>query len=292
MTEFLDKINRDNLLIRLLYFSIGVFIAALIYNAVFVPNNIVVGGISGLAIIIKELTGLSTTTFINISNVLLVVISLIFLGKKRTANQLVGCIIYPMMVTLTAPLSKYFVFSSDSKLLVILLSSIIYGLANGIIYRAGFSTGGTDIITEIISSKIKKPITVISPIIHNTIIICSGIVFSPAKIIYAVSIIFISNRITDAILFGISTNKMVYVISKKSKDIEKYIMNEIHTGATEIKIHSGFFERKKQMILCVVNNVQYEKFKHNILKMDSQAFILSNNCYSVNGGVMQRILPF
>jgi uncharacterized membrane-anchored protein YitT (DUF2179 family) len=109
---------------------------------------------------------------------------------------------------------------------------------------------------------------------------------------YAIFIIVLSNQVTNKILFGISNNKMVYVISKKNNDIEDYIMSTIHTGATEIKIKSGLFQKKKQMIFCVVHNSQYKEFKHNILKMDPNAFILANNCYEVKGGIKHNILPF
>ena len=292
MNKIATYLKQDKRFIRIIYFLIGVFIVSFIYNLIFVPNGIVVGGVSGLAIIIQELTGLSTTIFINCCNILLIVISFILLGKDKTIPQLLGSITYPLMVSLTEPLAKMVNLQMDSMLLSVLVASVVYGLANGIIYRAGYSTGGSDIAIQILSSKLKKPITYFSPIINNTIIVCSGIVFSPIQVMYAVTIIFISNKITNGILFGISTNKMVYVISKKSREIEDYIMNKINTGATEIRVHSGFFEKRKQMILCVVHGSQYSKFKRNILEMDPGAFILANNCYEVNGGQKYNILPF
>ncbi len=291
MGKLKNKLNID-FVIKMVYFFIGLFIIAFIYNAILVPNNIVVGGVSGLAIIVKELTGLSTTLFINICNVILIIMSFIFLGKKKTVAQLFGCITYPLMVTFTEPLAKAVSFNFDSLLLLLIITALVYGVGNGIIYRAGFSTGGTDILSQILSHKLKMPITYFSPIIYNSIIISSAIVFSPVQVMYAIMIIFISNKVTNFILFSIKTNKMVYVISKKSKDIENYIMNDIHTGATEIRVHSGLFEKKKQMLMCVVHNAQYRQFKHNILKMDPSAFILTNDCFEVNGGIKYNILPF
>lgn len=292
MDRVLSYLKRDNLFLKWTYYLLGLFVASFIYNAIFVPNNIVTGGVSGLAIIIKKLTGLSTTIFIDISNIVLVIVSFIFLGKRETFKQLAGCILYPLMVTITGPLAELIADNFPSSLLTFIVASLIYGFANGIIYRTGYSTGGADIIIQIISNKVKASITQISPILNITIIVLGGIVFSPIQIMYAITIIFISNRITNAILYSIKTSKMVYVISKKNRDIEDYIMNDIHAGATEMRVHSGLFESKKQMLMCILHNSQYPQFKHDILKMDREAFILAKNCYEVSGGIRYTILPF
>ena len=196
------------------------------------------------------------------------------------------------MITLTEPLSNLIEIELSSKLLLLLIAAVIYGFGGGIVYRAGYSTGGFDIITQILSNKLKKSITQISPILNFTVIIVGGFVFNPVKVMYAILIIYISNKVTNGVLFSVSTSKMVYVISKKSKDIENYIMNDCYTGATELKVHSGLFEKKKQMILCVIHNAQYRKFKEKILKLDPKAFILSKYCFQVSGGIRYEIMPF
>lgn len=292
MGTILSHIKNEHLFTRVLCLLIGCFFITLIYNLFFVPNNIVAGGVSGLAILIKELFGLSTTIFINVSNVILVILSFIMLGKKKTIDQLIGCIVYTIMLNFTAPLAKMIHFQFDSEMLMISCSSILYGLANGIVYRAGYSTGGTDFLSQILSEKLKKPITQMSLFFQVCIISMSTIVFGIHKVMLAIFIIYVSNRITNMLLFGVSTTKMVYVVSKKYDDIEDYVMNEIHTGTTELKIHSGILEKKKRLLLCVIHNAQYSRFKHRVLEIDKEAFILANNCYEVKGGHKYNILPF
>lgn len=287
-----NKMQRDNKIIKIVYYILGVFIISFIYNSIFVPNNIVLGGVSGLAIIIKQLTGLSTTIFIDIANGILIIISFIFLSKKEALRQVVGCLIYPFMITLTEPLADLIRIELPSKLLLLLIAAVIYGAGGGIIYRAGYSTGGFDIITQILSNKLKKSITQISPILNFTVIIAGGYVFNPVQVMYAIIIIYISNKVTNGVLFSVSTSKMVYVISYKNKDIESLIMNEYNVGATEIKVRSGLFEKKKQMLLCVIHNTQYRRFKDRVLKIDPKAFILSKYCFQVSGGMRHELLPF
>ncbi|MCI8497978.1 MAG: YitT family protein [Bacilli bacterium] len=292
MANILSHIKSEHLFVRIICLIVGCFFITLIYNLFFVPNNIVAGGVSGLAILIKELFGLSTTIFINLSNVILVILSFMMLGKRKTFDQLIGCIVYTIMLNITAPIAKSINFTFESEMIMIIIASILYGISNGIVYRAGYSTGGTDFLSQILSEKLKKPMTQMSLIFQVCIITASTIVFGIHKVMLAIFIIYVSNRITNALLFGVSTSKMVYVVSKKYDDIENFVIHEIDTGATELKVESGIFGRKKRLLLCVIHNAQYPRFKHEVLSLDKDAFILANNCYEVSGGRKFNILPF
>ncbi len=292
MANILDRINKTNVIPRLFSLVIGTFVLTFIYNKFLVTNHIVVGGISGLAILIEEVFHISTTVFINVSNVILVIMSFIFLGKKKTIDQLIGCLVYIAMLNITAPLALQIDFTFESKMLMIIVVSLIYGVCNGLIYRAGYSTGGTDFLSQILSFKMKKSITQISLIIYISIISLSAFVFAIPEVLMSVFIIYVSNKITDAVLFGLSTSKMVFIISEKNDEIEDFVMNKIKIGATEMKVYGGYKNEKRQLLLCVVHNSQYEKFKSVILSLDPQAFMMTNVCYEVNGGTKREILPF
>ena len=292
MANILSRVNKSNLLPRIVSLILGTFVLTFVYHKFLVSNHIVVGGISGLAILIEEVFHIDTTIFINISNAILIVLSFIVLGKKKTVDQLIGCITYIVMLNITVPLAAKVDFAFESKMLMIIVVSFLYGVCNGLIYRAGYSTGGTDFLSQILSYKIKKSITQISLIIYIAIILLSAFIFAIPEVLMSIFIIFVSNKITDAVLFGISTSKMVFVISQKSDEIEDLIMNKIKVGATEIKVRGGYHKKSRQMLLCVIHNTQYEKFKSTILKMDSNAFIITNACYEMSGGTKHEILPF
>lgn len=292
MTSILKRIKRNHLFSRLLCLVVGSFVLTFIYNKFLVENDIVVGGISILAILIQQVFNISTTLFINISNVILVILSFITLGKKRTFEQLAGCILYLIMLNITAPLAKMVTFTFTSDMLMLIVVSLIYGLCCGIIYKPGFSTGGSDFLAAILSDKFKVPLTKASLIFQILVILASAFIFDITKVLYSLFVIYLSNKITNAVLFGVSTSKMVYVISDKNEDIKNYIMRRINTGATEIRVQGGYFREKKQMLLCVVHNAHYEQFKNTIKNKDPKAFIVSNNCYEVSGGKKLNILPF
>lgn len=292
MANVLSRINKNHLLSRLLCLAIGTFIVAFVYNKFLVPNHIVIGGVSGLAILVNAVTGFSTTMFINISNVLLIILGFFMLGRKKTFTQLIGSIMYIVMVNLTAPLASTIEFSFRSDILMIILVSIFYGIGNGLIYRAGYSTGGSDFIAQILSERCAKPMPDMSLAIQLVIIFASTFVLGISKVMLSVFIIYMTNKITNAVLLGVSTSKMVYVISDKNDEIQDFIMNVIKTGSTEIKVSGGIEQRKRQMLMCVVHNSQYSRFKNIVLDMDPEAFILANNCYAVSGGQKFSVLPF
>ena len=156
MTNILRRINRNNLVPRIISLLISAFVLTFIYNKFLVTNQIVVGGISGLAILIEKVFHISTTLFINASNVILVILSFVILGKSKTIDQLIGCIVYILMLNVTAPLADKIDFAFESQILMIIVVSLVYGVCNGIIYRAGYSTGGTDFLSQILSLKMKK----------------------------------------------------------------------------------------------------------------------------------------
>ncbi len=292
MKKILSHIKKSNLVARIISLLVGTFVLTFVYNKFLVANHIVVGGVSGLAILVEEMTGLSTTVFINVSNAVLVVLSFIVLGKKETIEQLIGCITYIMMLNVTAPLAKNFAFEFESQMLMLICVSIVYGLSNGFVYRAGFSTGGTDFLSLMLSEKLKKPMPQVSLVIQIIVILLSIYVFGVPSVMLSVFIIFVSNKVMNAVLFGVSTNKMVYVISNDNDKIEEYIMNNIKVGATEIKIKGGLFNKRRQLLLCVLHNAQYAMFKNAVLSIDPEAFILCKRCYEVNGGVKMNVLPF
>lgn len=292
MENVLSKIKNEHLLTKYVCLLIGTFIYTFIYNKFLVPYSFVTGGVSGVAILVQEVFKISTTTFINICNVILVILSFIILGKKKTVDQLIGTVIYLMMLNITAPLAEAVNIHFESTMLMVIIISVVIGISNGLIYRPGFSTGGSDYLSMIMQEKLKVPFTKVSLVFNIIVIGFSAFVFSIPTVMFSIFVIYVSNRICNAVIFGVSTKKMVYVISKASDEIEDYIMNKINTGATEIKVRGGALSKNRQMLLCVVHNTQYSAFKESILAMDQDAFILSNNCYEVSGGKKFNILPF
>lgn len=277
-----------------LSFVLGIFLYALCFNLFLIPNELVVSGFSGVAIVTQKLFGWNNQAFIYMTNFILLWVSFIFLKPETTKKNIVGSIMFPLMITLTLPMANFIneKLIRDDFLIILLFSIILYGVSSGLIYRSGFSTGGSDIIMQIINKYIKVGESK-SMIFANSIIIFIGmLVFGFNKGVYSFIILITSTYFIDKIMFGISDSKVFYIYTKKVRKIKKLILQDFKTGLTIIPSRGGYSLKKGHMIMCVVSNQDYYIFKEKILEIDPNAFLIINKCYEVNGGVKRANFHF
>ena len=276
------------------FFVVGVFLYALCFNLFLIPNDLVVSGFSGIAIVVQRVFGWNANAFIYITNGILLGLGFIFLGWKITKKNIAGSILYPVMITVTNPvaifLNNYII--GDDFYLILLFAIILYVFSSGLIYRTGFSTGGSDIIMQILNKYMKISESK-SMIVANSVIILIGMfVFGFNKGVYSFIILICSTYFIDKIMFGLSDSKVFYIYTKKVRKLKKLILNDFQTGFTSIPSRGGYSKKRNFMIMCVVSNRDYYLFKQKILEIDPNAFIIINSCYEVNGGVKRKTLPF
>ena len=277
-----------------LSFVFGVFLYALCFNTFLIPNDLVVSGFSGVAIVTQKLFGWNNQIFIYVTNFVLLGLSFIFLNWKTTKKNIVGSIMFPLMITITNPIADFLndKLIGDDFLIILLFSIILYGISSGLIYRSGFSTGGSDIIMQIINKYIKAGESKAMIVANSLIILLGMIVFGFDKGVYSFIILITSTYFIDKIMFGISDSKVFYIYTKKVRKIKKLILEDFKTGLTIIPSRGGYSKKRGHMIMCVVGNQDYYKFKERILEIDPNAFIIINKCYEVNGGVKRSSFHF
>ena len=290
--SILKLVERYNFLIRFFVFIISVLFIALNYNLILVKNNLVIGGMSGLGIVINELTGLSTSAFLYISTAILTIIGLIFLSKKMVFKILFGSLIFNVMVSLTEPLANTITIDFSSQFILLLFTSFLYGISYGLIFRSGFIIGGSDTISAIISKYTKLPMGTSSVWTNILIIFFGFVVFGFTKTIYSIFILLISNKIVDIIILGVKDSKMCYIKSKKSAEILDCLLNTVHIGVTELVGQGGIFTKIEPVLLVIVPFDQYYGFKHLIKNIDQKAFMITSDCHDVSGGYKKKFLPF
>lgn len=275
-------------------FVLGVVLLALCYNTLLLPNNLVVGGMSGLAIVLQKLFNVNATLFIYISSFILIIISYIFLGKESTSNTVVGSILYPVMITITKPIANVILNHLDVNefIVIVCLAGFFYGIANGLIYKMNFTTGGGDVIMQLIS-KYFKISTARANFIYSAIIIgLSGCVFGISSFIYALIILVVSNALIDKIIVGISNNKVFFIYSKKLDEIKDLIHNEYRSSFTTLPTKSSLFHKRSEILMVVISNRDHYAFKNQVLAIDPNAFFVINSCYEVNGGTRHKKYSF
>ena len=233
---------------------------------------------------------MNVSTFVFFGNVFMIGLGLIFLGSDKIIGSIFGSLLYSLFLFLTEDIAVWLNFSFDNILLYALAAGIVNGFAEALVYKIGYSTGGTSILGLIISEKMKKPIGKVMRVISITIILVGGFTFGYTMVMYAIIIASISTFMIDKVTLGISDSKMFMVQTKKPEEVKEFIMQVIQSGVTEYTIKGGYSSFKKDMLMCVVPTEKYTYLKSAIKEIDKDAFIIVTDCYEVLGGTKRKKL--
>ena len=278
--------------IRLCIFIIAVFFATLTFNLFLVPNKLVTGGMSGLSIVINEITGMSIPLFLNITTAILAILSFFLLDLRRTIITLLGSLCWNLLVVVTAPIALILNIQFESQFIMLLVTAVMYGICFGLIYRTGWNTGGSDAISAILKEYFKMPMGMANTWVNIFIILSGFLVFGPTNTLCAVFILLICNRMADNVTLGVRDSKMCFVKSKKYPVIEEYLVKNRNLGVTKMLSNGGIFTKKASLLIVIVPTEEYYGFKHLIKELDQEAFLMTSDCYAVSGGYKKQRIPF
>lgn len=282
--SILEIIKKKYRVKRYIELVIGILLVATSFNLFLLPNNLVFGGVSGLSIIIKEIIPINPSQFIFIASVILLIVSYFTLGKEKTKGSILGSILFPIFVELTANVTQLIPINSNEMLLAVIFGGVLSGIGSGLVFKAGFTTGGTDIINQIISKYGHTSMGNAMLMSDGLIVLGSVFIFGVTKLMYAIIVVYIMGFITDKVLLGISASKAFYIVTKKEDDIKDYVLNVLGHGVTIFDTKGGYTNEKQQLLLCVVPTNDYYKFKEGIHEIDKDSFFVVTDAYEVIGG--------
>lgn len=265
-------------------FILGCLLVAISYNAFLASHDLVPGGISGLAIILNHLIGINNALFVLLVGIFLLVISYFLLGKEKTKYSVLGTVLFPIFLELTLWVTKIVTIDESQLLLASLFGGVIYGVGIGMILKAGFTTGGTDIINQILSKYLKISMGKAILITDGIIVFISAIVFGPVHLMYSVLVLYILSIMSDRIILGISDSKAFFIITEQDDLVKDYVLSELGHGATIFKAKGGLNKENQNVLLCVLPTKDYYKLRAGINAIDKEAFFVATDAYEVYGG--------
>lgn len=279
----LEQIYSKTRLIRYSQFIIGLLLVSVAFNAFILPNDIVYG-VSGIGVILNKTLNISPSLVILIGGIALLILSFIVLGKEKNKNSIVGSLLYPVFVELTSWIVKYIDLGSTETVVVVLFGAVISGVGFGLIFKSGFTTGGTDILNQIVSEKAKVSIGKSMIFTDGVIIVSSLFVFGWQKFIYSIINMYIISVMTDKVILGISSSKTFYIITEKEDEVKKFILDYLSHGITVLEARGGYTNSKQKVIMCTIPTKEYFKAKEGIHAIDKEAFFIVTDAYEVYGG--------
>lgn len=262
--------------------ALGLFLYALAYNLFLKTNNIVAGDVDGIANIFK--TYINPNLLITILCIVLLIISFPLLGVKTSIYSVIGTILFPIFVTLTSNVSSIIKFESTDMLLIAIVAGVIRGIGYGLTFKMGFTTGGTDILNQIVAKYFHTSIGTAMIIVDGSVVVAGGFMYGWTSMLYALVVLYILSIITDRIMLGISKSKAFYIITEEEEQVKEYIMTTLGHGVTVFPVKGGYTKERQQMLMCVIPTREYYKLKEGISKIDTDAFFVITDAYEVKGG--------
>lgn len=281
--KIMEAINKKNIFKRYTMLLVGCLIVAFSFNLFFLRYDIVCFGISGISIVLSKF-GINPSIFIMIANLVLLVISYFFLGIDDVKNQIVGALIYPVFISLTEKITNMIDLGNLEFIIIAVMGGILAGIGYGLIYKSGFSTGGTDVIGNLICKYSKISMGNAMMFVNISIIIIGKLVFSWKIVMYAIVVAYLISLATDKILLGISNSKAFYIVVDKDKDeiVNDFLISLDGVGSTIIDASGGYSNNKQTLILAVAPTKMYFIIKEGLKEIDKNIFYLVCDSYEVS----------
>mgnify|MGYP001038245619 CR=1 FL=1 len=272
---------------RYIFVIIGLFVASCVYNLFLLPNDLVIGGVSGISIVTREL--IQPATLILILNLLLLLASYFLLGKEKTLGSVAGSLLFPIFIGLTANINDVVAIDNSDMLLIAIFSGALFGSSLGLVLKNGFTTGGTDILNQIVSKYFNVSIGTAMLINDGLIVLAGGIMFGWGIVMYAIIVLYIMSIVADKVILGISNNKAFYIVTSKDKMVKQYIIETLDKGVTTLIAKGGYSDASKNVLMCVVPTRDYFRLKEGISLIDNEAFFVIMDAYEVSGGQRKKV---
>ena len=266
----------------IVYTVIGSALFALGFALFLVPNNINTGGVSGLAMILRKLLGFGSVGVLTMAiNIPLFLLGGAKIGKQFFWGSLIGMVVSSVLIDVFG----YIPVSSSETMIGALYGGVLCGAGLGMVFVAGASTGGSDIMVRLLKKKYRNvPIGRISIVFDTTVVLLTGLVFQDiSKALYSGIVVFVSGQVIDAVVYRFDYSRVALIISKEHEAIVKAIDRKLERGATYLHGAGSYTKQDMEVVLTVVRKGQLAELKELVMNVDPNAFVIVQEAHQVLG---------
>jgi len=253
---------------------IGSFILASGFVLFITPYKIVPGGVYGISIVLHYLFGTPVGLMALAFDIPLTIIGIRVLGPRFGFKTVVG---FSLTAVFNDTLTYFWGFAPLVKgdaLLSSIFGGVMVGLGIGLIFRSKATSGGSDIVAMIIAKYTRLPLGMLMIYVDSFIVLFGLLVFRDWKIpLYSWIVIFITGKVIDIVLEGVSTDKSLFIISDKHEEIREKIINNLNRGGTYIDGKGMFNNTDRKIIFTSVNRRELASLEEYIQAIDPKAFL-------------------
>lgn len=271
-------------LLDYLSITIGTLFLAISIYFFFSPHTIAPGGVSGFAVVIYKLLNIKIA-YTNLAiNIPLFITGVLVLGKTTGFKTAFGTITFSGWLIILENYSTNAYVTND-VLLSAIFGGVLSGLAVGMVFRVGGTTGGTDLFGAILNNYFPHISTPKLMMIADLCVVTfAGIVNKKIEtVLYSIIALYIIVKVADFIMEGLDYSKMFYIVTDHPQMISEGIIEELGRGVTALKGTGMYTKNDKEVLLCVVNRAQVVNVKKLVKKIDPKAFVMISTTHEVVG---------
>ena len=269
-----------------LFIFMGTGIMALAIQCIFEPIGLVTGGFSGIAIIIRKMTagiveGGVPLWLTNLAlNVPVFIAALIIKGRKFLGRTVIGTVLLSFWLYVIPQVD----LTQGDYMLSAVFGGVITGIGIVFVLLAKATTGGTDMVSALIQKYVRHySVVQILQVIDGMVVLAGLYVFGLKPALYAIVAIFITSKVSDALMEGMKYSKAAFIITDYYKEIADAIMTQLDRGLTGLDATGMYSGDKKTVLYCVVSKKEIVELKDIVAKIDPKAFVIVTDAREVFG---------
>ena len=253
--------------------TFATFIVAVAVYFFMMPNNLAIASIAGLAVVLQNFIPLSVATISLIFNVGLLIIGFIFVGREFGGKTVYTSVILPIFVGIFEKLFPKYNGLTGDPFLDMICYIFIVSIGLSLLFNHNASSGGLDIIVKILNKYLHIDKGKAMSIAGMLVSLSAIFAYDTKTVVLSVLGTYLNGIILDYFLFGTNIKKKVCILSAKNEEIKKYILKNMHSGATLYKVIGAYNNEEHEEVVAIVNKREYGVLMQFIRRTDSDAFV-------------------
>jgi len=253
--------------------TFATFIVAVAVYFFMMPNNLAIASIAGLAVVLQNFIPLSVATISLIFNVGLLIIGFIFVGREFGGKTVYTSVILPIFVGIFEKLFPKYNGLTGDPFLDMICYIFIVSIGLSLLFNHNASSGGLDIIVKILNKYLHIDKGKAMSIAGMLVSLSAIFAYDKKTVVLSVLGTYLNGIILDYFLFGTNIKKKVCILSYKNEEIKKYILKNMHSGATLYKVIGAYNNEEHEEVVAIVNKREYGILMQYIRRTDPDAFV-------------------
>lgn len=261
---------------------LGNTIYALAVVLFIIPNGLITGGTTGIALFLNNIINIPIALFVSLFNLIMFLLGAYILGKKFAFTSLISTFYYPVILTIFERVIPNNPITEDT-LLASIFAGILIGVGIGIVIKSGASTGGMDIPPLVLNRKWNIPISISLYGFDVCILLLQMFYTEKENVLYGILLVILYTLVLDRVLILGKSQTQLKIISEKYDKINEIISKELDRGSTLLNGETGYQHKEIEVVLTVISNRELVRVTQLIQEIDPKAFIIINRINEVRG---------